>query len=229
VISIRPLSDCPNKDIVGEHKRALGSAPSTIVVGGPPALISSAFEPGITYINDSRQAPIAWGSAFHLEWDAPSEGPTSFLPTTFMEQQLQRLVVPETLAQVEASGQFSWRTLDWVGWIRQPHKWLEGLRLAWHFQQAAASQSDPFVRAAVMAECAARSQRNQDFFERLDADMQGTLLLPRAQGQGSVIIARTPAEVADLDGLRAALEVEGRSLVPLSPQVCVGPLAGMFV
>jgi hypothetical protein len=121
-VRIRPLAEAP------VHLRTSAAARSgTVVVGGPPALISSATEQGITYINDERQFPIAWGSAFHLEWDAPSEGPTNFLPTTFMAQQLKRLLVPETMRGVEATGQFSWRTLDWMGWITQPSHWLEGM------------------------------------------------------------------------------------------------------
>ena len=86
----------------------------TVVVGGPPALLSSVLEKNITYVNDTRQVPIADGSAWHLEWDSPSEAPTVFRPHVFMLQQIKRAILPETLKETERTGLFSWRSLDWV-------------------------------------------------------------------------------------------------------------------
>jgi hypothetical protein len=84
-VRIRPLKECPsqNKEI---------KTSGLVVVGGAPALLSTAFEENITYINDQRQIPIAMGSAWHLEWDSPSEKPTSIQPIQFMKDQIRRSV-----------------------------------------------------------------------------------------------------------------------------------------
>jgi hypothetical protein len=121
-----------------------------------------------------------------LEWDAPSEGPTAFQPTTF-----------------------SWRTLNWVDWITHPTSWLEGLRLAWAFQQATQAAAQPALRAQVMHEVAVRAKNNESFFLALNRDLGGKLLLP---GLGSLIVARNDEEVQDLSDLAQGLKQEGRAL-----------------
>lgn len=158
----------------------------SIVVGGAPALISSMQEGNIMYINDARQIPIADGSAFHLEWDSPSEKPTTFLPTTFMAQQIKRVILPEWLHFVEQTGHFSWRSLDWVAWITRPESWFEGIRLAWEFQNEASADAGHLN--SVTQDCAARCKANQSFYAQLDEELKGKLLLPARQG--SIIVAR---------------------------------------
>jgi hypothetical protein len=143
-------------------------------------------EGNIMYINDARQIPIADGSAFHLEWDSPSEKPTTFLPSTFMAQQIMRVILPERLGDVEKTGHFPWRSLDWVGWIIRPSAWLEGIRLAWEFQKEASADASQLD--SVTQDCAARCKANQSFYAQLDEEMKGKLLLPARQG--SVIVAR---------------------------------------
>ena len=161
----------------------------TIVIGGGPALISSANDIGITYINDNRQLPVANGSAWHLEFDSPSEAPTTIKPVEFMQQQIYRaLCVPETLASAEASGQFSWRSLDWVGWITSPTKWVEGIRLAYHFQESATQPTD--VINKIQQSCADRTKANEKFYAKLNYDMGGKLLIPQNKG-GGIIVATT--------------------------------------
>lgn len=201
-----PLEECPVKEFKGAK---------TVVVGGPPALVSSINERECTYINDSRQQPIADGSAFHLEWDSPSEGPTGYRPSQFMLQQMVRLFVPQTIARAEKTGLFPWRSLDWAGWITRPTKWLEGARIALAFEKATRSLSDPAKKAKVYQEVAARSRENQKFYEELNQRVGAELFLP---GSGSVIVARTQEEEQDLLSLKADLELEGRELCLLSKE-----------
>jgi hypothetical protein len=158
----------------------------TIVVGGGPALISSANDTNIIYINDFKQIPISDGSAWHLEWDAPSEAPTVIQPVSFMLDQLRRMVMPETLRSAEKTGMFSWRSLDWISWIINPQLWLEGIRLAYHFQLETMKSAEE--RAQLNEDCAARCKANQQFMEKLNKDMNNELILPGKRG--SLIIAR---------------------------------------
>lgn len=186
----------------------------TIIVGGPPALISSANEsgPNVTYINDERQIPIAIGSAYHLEWDSPSEAPTSFKPSDFMIQQIKRLIIPYTLKEAEETGLFPWRSLDWAAWVTHPDHWVRGIRLALAFQKGT-SESEQ-VRNDILRDCAERCKANEQFYNQLDKELLGTLLMPGKKG--SIIVARTEEEVEQLDALQASLIAEGRSLTILS-------------
>jgi hypothetical protein len=183
-VRIRPLKECPDSS-------AASSPRFNVVVGGPPALISSVDETRLVYINDSRQIPIHIGSAYHLEWDAPSEAPTTFQPITFMAKQVYRVLVPETLKQAEATGMFSWRSLDWIAWIRRPDKWIEGIRLAVDFQFA--TMSKQAVHDSIARECAERCHANESFFNTLNAVVGQDLLLP--EKYGSLIIARNAGAI----------------------------------
>ncbi|CAF5138770.1 unnamed protein product, partial [Rotaria sp. Silwood1] len=68
----------------------------TLIVGGPPALVAGVSmmktEKNLTYINDERRIPIAFGSAWHLEQDAISEAPTTYRPTKFLVEQIRRAI-----------------------------------------------------------------------------------------------------------------------------------------
>ncbi len=205
-VKIRSLASCP--------ERINFEGAGTVVVGGPPALISSANESNVTYINDKRRHPIAKGSAFHLEWDAESEAPTSYLPTQFMANQIFRALFHyESLKQAEKTGQFSWRSLDWVGWIRHPSHWLEGIRVGIAFQRAVSATLGKKEREALMEECSQRCKANQKFYEQLNVDLENKLLLP---GSGSVIVARTEGEKQALIDMKEGLKKEGRTLTLLS-------------
>lgn len=208
-VKFLPLKDCPK---LGLDSTATAK---TIVVGGPPALLSSALERDIVYINDGRQIPIADGSAWHLEWDSPSEAPTTFQPAVFIVQQLKRIFIsPEYLATAQNTGLFSWRSLDWIGWIVRPTMWLEGLRLAWYFQKETMISEDS--RKQTNQDCAERCKADQKFFLYLDELVGNQLLLPGRAG--SVIVARTEDEKKDLQGLKQALENEGRVLNELTSE-----------
>jgi hypothetical protein len=67
-----------------------------------------------------------------------------------------------------------------------------------------------------MAECAERARLNQVFFEKLDQDMGGRLLLPGKHG--SLIVARNESERQDMRDLETALQREGRVLHTLTAE-----------
>lgn len=207
-VHLRHLSNCP----VDISKLPTGG---TVVVGGPPALIATSFEKGVTYINDTRRAPIAFGSALHLEWDAESEAPTSSQPIHFMKDQIKRLLFPEFLQTAQETGHFSWKSLDWVCWTKialtNPSKFLEGIKIAIAFQRF--TQSGPHPE--VTAEVSERAKRNERFYTRLDKEENSQLLLP---GQGSVYVARNPSETQDLIGMQKRLITEGRAFPFLSAE-----------
>jgi hypothetical protein len=163
VVRIASLKDSPFvAEFTGEH---------TVVVGGPPALVSSANEKGITYIRDLRRQPIAYGSAWHLEHDAQSEAPTSYQPSQFMKLQILRALFKyESLESAEKTGQFSWRTLDWAGWLRHPEHWAEGIRVALAFQRVTNSYTDIEKRKEVLQEVAERCKANEKFYEDLNRE-----------------------------------------------------------
>ncbi len=156
-------------------------------MGGPPALISTANDRSLTYICDQRQIPIAIGSAYHLEWDSPSEAPTSFQPIQFMLDQIYRVIVPETLSYVQKSSLYSWRSLDWMAWLTHPEFWIAGLRLAWQFQVGTMVSDDE--RSRLLQDCAQRCKANEKFYDQLNKEEQGRLL--QAGKKGSIIVART--------------------------------------
>jgi len=203
-VKIKSLVNCPSK-LDFQHA-------GTIVVGGPPALISSANEQKITYINDTRKPPIAFGSAFHLEWDGQTEAPSSHLPSSFMAQQIFRALFNyESLSSVKKTGEFSWRSLDWVGWLKHPKQWPEGMRVAVAFQRRIFSQE----KEIQLQEVAKRCKANEKFYEKLNQELNGELLLP---GDGAIIIARTVEEKKALYEMKIGLEKEGRSLKILSKE-----------
>jgi hypothetical protein len=171
------------------------AAGGTLVVGGPPGLISSAQMSSITYINDKKQIGIYVGSAHHLEHDTPSESPTSLQPVSFMCTQLYHLLFPSKLSNIEETGFTPWSTLDWRGWIMHPSMWIEGLRLAVAFQRSTmASQAEE--RERISKVCTERCRANEQFYEQLNRDIiqqQGGdqaagLFMPGVLG--SLIVAR---------------------------------------
>lgn len=204
-VQIRHLSECPNKD---PSRVKTGE---TVVVGGPPALISTSFENNITYINDGSSKPIAYGSALHLEWDAVSEAPTTSQPIHFMMDQIKRLVHPEFLAKAETTAQFSWKSLDWASWIKNPSHWAIGTRIAIAFQQF--TQNGP--NREVMEEVAKRTKKNEEVYKTLDSELNQELLLP---GNGSIYVARNQSEKKDLLSMEKGLLEEEREFSLLSSE-----------
>ena len=187
------------------------------MVGGAPALVSAAeliTKIIITYLNDERRWPIAYGSAWHIEEDGDTEMPTSYKPTSFLWKQIWRAIVAlESLKSIEKSGFCSWRTLDWIGWFYHPQAWISGMKLAVNFQLA--TMASPEKRQALLQEVAKKCKRNEDFYVSLNQKVGGKLLLP---GKGSIIVARNDAEVADLLAFKENLAKENRELVLLSAE-----------
>lgn len=207
-VKIRALSACPkilNYDNSG-----------TLVVGGAPALISAAAsikkDSNLTYINDERRWPIAYGSAWHLEQDAETEAPTTYKPSAFMSSQIWRATVGYVPhSSIEKTGLFPWRTLDWVGWIHHPELWIMGMKLAFDFQLAA--MANPQQRQAMLQKIAVQCKSNQAYYDALNQEVGGNLLL---SGKGSIIVARNGEEAADLLVMKESLAREGRELKLLS-------------
>jgi hypothetical protein len=206
VVRIASLKDSPFvSEFKGEH---------TIVVGGPPALVSSANERGITYVRDLRAHPIAFGSAWHLEHDGISEAATTHQPSQFMKHQILRALFKyESLESAEKTGQFSWRTLDWVGWLQHPEHWAEGVRVALAFQRVTNSYTDSEKRKEALQEAAQRCKANEKFYEDLNKELDGKLL---SEANGAIIIARNSNEERDLHLMKQGLEIEKRHLRMLS-------------
>lgn len=208
-VKIDSLINCPLKM---DCKNA-----GTVVVGGPPAFISSANERGITVIYDPSLIPIARGSARHLEWDAQSEAPTSYRPKNFMLAQIFRACIGyESLKSAKATGHFSWRSLDWCAWLKHPEQWPEGIRIMRAFEKVTGSYANPEIRNAKLQEVASRCKANQIFYEALNKELGGRLLY---EERGSVIVARTPEEKRELEEMRLELKKESRELNYLSPEV----------
>ena len=189
-------------------------ATNTLVVGGPPALVTgvSMMKSGnfVTYINDERRIPIAYGSCRHLEQDAATQAPTNYRPTRFVVDQIKRAIIGYTsYLSIEQTGDFPWRTLDWFGWLSHPGHWLAGLKVFLGFQMLTMFDDRSTTLQRVAAQCVA----NELFYEQLNQELHGKLLL---RGKESITIARTPDEVSELNTMKTALEAEGRTLKILS-------------
>jgi hypothetical protein len=146
-----------------------------VVVGGPPALLSSANETQAVYINDGRQMSASDSSSWMLEWDSVAQRPDTFAPLPFIGQQLQRVFYPETLKQAEATGFFPQQSMDWSAWLGTPAKWASGLRLARSFQAAAGRTAVELELAD--RDIAGRCKANQAFLDELNTSMKGKLYL----------------------------------------------------
>lgn len=143
------------------------------MVGGAPALLSSAKSTGIVYINDSRQLAVSDSSPYQLEWDSAAQKPRTFEPLPFVGKQLKRIMYPETLGNVEKTGFFSSRSIDWVGWISKPGSWAEGLRVACGLHEQATKGAAELEAADT--QCAAMCKANQKFLDELNTDMKSKL------------------------------------------------------
>jgi hypothetical protein len=203
-VQIKSLSECPIKSDRPLNDREI------LIVGGPPALMTGVSivktEKDLTYINDERRIPIAFGSAWHLETDAESEAPTSYRPSQFLIDQLIRATIGYiSHSSVEQTGLFPWRTLDWIGWIRHPEHWLSAIKLTLAFQWFAMFDDRKMTLKKVALQCV----KNESFFQNLNQELNGQLLL---SGKGSIIVARTKEEILELNALKAGLTIEGRIL-----------------
>ncbi len=209
-VQIRRLSDCP---ISLELENA-----KPLAIGGPPALMWATFlaknKQPITYLNDERRMPIAFGSAWHLEQDAESEAPTAYKPTTFLWNQIIRACIGHSYySAIKRTGLSPWRSLDWIGWLRHPKAWLTGFRVALRFQLA--TMQNLSHRQKIIDSVAQQCRENEKFFEELNKEMGRELLMP---GHGSIIVARNMDEVTDLHTMQNNLKKERRTLVFLSTQ-----------
>ncbi len=186
----------------------------TVVVGGPPALISSANTTNITYINAKQRHPIWKGSALHLEWDAESEAPTTTRPHRFISSALYRAIFGyHSMGAAEKTGYFPWRTLDWKGWMTHPGYWMQGVRVGLAFQRLTGSYKNPQTREGALSEVSQRCKANQRYYEQLNSETGGKLI---SQANGSIIVARDEQEKGELVDMKSGLAKEGREIRLLS-------------
>ncbi|UJR17237.1 hypothetical protein I4U23_004132 [Adineta vaga] len=187
----------------------------TLVVGGPPALISAVHlvenkNKNLIYLNNFQRIPIANGSAWHLEQDAHTEAPTNYKPTSFFRDQLKRLFIDNvSFKEISITGEFPWRTIDWIGWISHPEHWYRGFKLLAKYQVFTMTHDRPNLLNDVAKQCFI----NEKFFDQLDGNLNKKLLL---EEHGSIIIARNKQEINDLDELKKNLITEGRNINILS-------------
>ncbi|CAF1635629.1 unnamed protein product, partial [Adineta ricciae] len=197
------------------HHGRIDHTVDTLVVGGPPALISAVHliqdkNENLIYLNNFQRIPIANGSAWHLEQDAHTEAPTSYKPTKFLRDQLKRLFIDNiSLKEISTTGEFPWRTIDWLGWISHPNHWYRGFKLLAQFQIFTMFHD----RTNLLNDVAKQCFINEKFFDQLDISLNKKLLL---DGYGSIIIARNKQEINDLDDLKKSLLKEGRNVDILS-------------
>jgi hypothetical protein len=198
----------------------INTSVDVLAVGGPPALFSAAglimqnkSGKGVTYIYNSAGWPIANGSAWHIEEDAPSEAPTSYWPVVFVLNQFLRAIgydrVP--LESVKSTGLFPWRSLDWAAWLSHPSHWLTGIKIGFLFQLA--TMQDQAAQASLLQSVAKQCKANEAAFHQLNDILGGKLLL---KGNGSIILARNSQELTELQALKEALASEGREFKMLS-------------
>lgn len=132
-VKITPLKDCPVKINIKNSDNTL------LAVGGPPALITATacLNKGkqIIYLSDETRNPIAIGSAFHIQHNAYDEVSTTHQPIIYMKNQILRALINRvSYEEIEKTGLFPWRTLDWIGNIKHPEQWLPAFKVAINFQ-----------------------------------------------------------------------------------------------
>lgn len=211
-VEIRPLQESPV-----QFKEP--STRTLLAVGGPPAMMTAAGAAGsvggeskVIYLNDDRRWPIANGSAWHIEEDADAEAPTTYSPITFMQNQIARaLYRRESLEEIEKTGLFPWRTLDWFSYAKHPEQWIPAFSVAIDFQRNLWKNEG--LRQEQIDKISAQCKMNEKFYLALNDKVGGQLLLP---GQGAIIVARNQSELDDLNAQKRNVEKEGRQFNMLS-------------
>jgi len=199
-----------------DSRSVVSGKADVLAVGGPPALFTAvaSLQEGkkVIYLSNEEGWPIANGSAWHIEEDADAEAPSTYSPVTFMKNQLLRTVMyRESYEEIERTGMFPWRTLDWVGNLKNPGQWLPAFRVATNFYLK--NRKGPDFRQAELDTVIKRCRFNEKFYHTLNERLNGRLLLP---GSGSIIVARNQAELDDLNAQQQNLVKEGRTLHFLS-------------
>jgi hypothetical protein len=214
-VKLKPLSESPVP---------YNASDSHIIgAGGPPALIGMALltmlakknniELNLAYINDERQRPIWYGSAFHIENDADGEAPTGTTPVQFMIKQIRRaLYARVSYAEIQKTGEYPWRNVDWIGILKNPSQWLAAIKVAINFQL---EKAEGDLRKLQLLDIAKECNNNEKLYDELNEALGGKLLLP---GKGGIIGAQTPAQVRELEAQKKSLASEGRELRTLSKE-----------
>ena len=205
-VRIKSLSEYNNEDI--DYNT------DALIVGGAPALMSSIYliknKKNFIYLNNFQRIPISNGSAWHLEYDACTEAPTNYRPTTFLFQQLKRLLLMNvSLKSIQETGEFAWRTINWIEWIRYPDHWYRAMKIFIKYQLFTMFHNRISLLNDVSKQCIA----NELFFDQLNKILNNKILL---EGYGSIIVARNQEELHQLQQFKNDLSEEGRTLNILS-------------
>jgi hypothetical protein len=187
-----------------------------LIVGGAPALFSSfqfiKNQTNFIYLNDFKRIPISNGSAWHLEEDAQTEAPTDYKPTKFIFQQLKRLLLNNIyLKDISETGEFPWRTIDWIQWICHPEHWYRAFIISFQFQIFTMFNNRINLLNNISKQC----QINEEFFNKINEILNNKILL---EDNGSIIIARNKQEIIELNQLNENLIKEGKYLNILSKE-----------
>lgn len=197
--------------------KAIDYSMDTLCVGGAPALISAVKlseekKEKLMYLNDDRRIPISYGSAWHLEEDAQTEAPTNYRPSRFLWEQLKRLFHGDySLKRMNETGEFPWRTIDWMGWICHPEHWFRAMKLSLQYELFTMFGE----RKELLKDVAKQCSINEEFFDELNEKVNGELLLA---DRGSIIVARNVQEKEDLLELKRNLREEQRDITLLSAE-----------
>jgi hypothetical protein len=209
-VQLRPLSECP------VSTKEVKNSNTFLAVGGPPALVTAAKKAkdgatDIIYLCNDKW-PISNGSAFHIEEDSDAEAPTGFTPFQFMLDQTTRaLYKRESFEQIEKTGMYPWRTLDWVSFMKHPEEWRSAIKVALLFQMK--KGKGPEFRKAELDKVAEQCKINEKILLELDKEVNGQLLF---SAEGGLLIARDENEARDLEAQKNYLAKEGRHLSDLS-------------
>ena len=91
---------------------------------------------------------------------------------------------------------------------------MAGVRIALAFQRLTGSFKDPETRQKSLQDVAARTKTNEKVYVQLNEEMGGKLI---SNAKGSIIVARTAEEKAELYAMKEGLAKEGREIRILFP------------
>jgi|GEM_PF-4355106 len=223
-VAILPLSACP------VSMNQLEPA-ELVAVGGPPAAmvaLQAALQGKKSlYISDLELAspgkqirPIWAGAGNHGEADVATEGPAylaGYYPCSFIGKELLGCLRPKRFSKNPLDPDYPWLSLNLGEWLRNPHQWLTGLRVFWG-NALLAWKYDREIRQGIQPEIIRimekRVRDSGQYLENLNQNTVNILRKPR----GSLILACTPKQLANLQGLRENLQKHGQQLKSLSPE-----------
>ncbi|HVY54000.1 MAG TPA: FAD-dependent oxidoreductase [Gammaproteobacteria bacterium] len=195
-----------------------------IAVGGPPAatvaLQVALNKRNVLYVCDANSHPIWAGAGNHGEPDGLTEAPAytaGHSPFSFIFRELLRLLRPCPIENITTSS-FSWLSLNISEWMKHPKEWLSGFQVAYgshrlykKFYRELKKNKVP----GILQKMRERAQLSGQYLNELNKFLGGNLIrTPR----GSLLIAYSTKEWANLLKKQALLNQEGLALKPLTKE-----------